>query len=187
MDTPLSGVQQRMLQRSELGWGRGGSGEIFLLELGGTLVSDISLAPSEWTSGARIKAAQYCSCQRKGLTWHPLLGCPENDLRPEVCSPEVATHWKCLVTHTVMQRQMATPLVLSWGSLSTPLSLCWGPLNLGTPLCCRAFLTQLQGDSRVERQGALIELLQHACHSASHFSRVLALPLFCGGRNRLQY
>ena len=136
VDTPLSGVQQRMLQRSGLGWGRGGGEEIFLLEVGGTLVSDISLAPSEWTSGARIKTAQYCSCQRKGLTWHPLPGCPENDPHPEVCSPEVATHWKCLVTHTVKQRQMATPVVLSWGSLSTPLSLCWGPLNLGTPLCC---------------------------------------------------
>ena len=94
------------------------------------------LAPSEWTSGARIKATQYCSCQKRGLTWHPLPGCPENGLRPEVCSPEAATHWKCLVTHTMKQRQMATPLVLSWGSLSTPLSLCWGPLDLGTPLCC---------------------------------------------------
>ena len=113
-----------------------GEGRFFLLEVGGTLVSDISLAPSEWTSGARIKTAQYCSCQRKGLTWHPLPGCPENDPHPEVCSPEVATHWKCLVTHTVKQRQMATALVLSWVSLSTPLSLCWGPLNLGTPLCC---------------------------------------------------
>ena len=32
-----------MLQRSGLGWGRGGGGEIILPEVGGTLVSDTSL------------------------------------------------------------------------------------------------------------------------------------------------
>lgn len=124
-DTPMSGGQQKMLQRPGLGcvWGWWWAGRKGVPAWGwGTLVSEASLAPSGWTSGARKKGAQYSSCQRSELAWHPFPGHPGNDWAQvqhvghahPVASR--ASHLWEVPGELIMkpETEMPTPLLLVW-------------------------------------------------------------------------
>lgn len=64
-----------------------GGGKESLPKAGGTRVSETSLAPSGWTSGARTKEVQHRSCQRRGLFPGHRGNAPPSEAAYRVCSP----------------------------------------------------------------------------------------------------
>lgn len=113
----------------------------------GTLASEASLAPWGWTSGSRMKGAQYYTCQRRGLAWHPFSGCPENDCPQEQqvgCAHTAASRALRTVLGelpTKSDRDANMPFAcmgMRWCPPHSPhlsFGLHWPP-DLGTPLCC---------------------------------------------------
>lgn len=135
-------------------------------------MSDTSLAPSGWTSGTRIKAAQYCSCQKRGPAWHPFPGHPGNDPAPEAgcAKPSRDSHlWGGPPGESPHE---VRDVGMRWGLHHSPQPspAVGASLMTGGPLSCvvRGFLTWPQRDKAEGGQGTPTELLQHACPSESH-------------------